>query len=147
MEKSITRTIELGNETKIEIEVCYYNDTADLDGYVFESKSIVKSVRAELFIDGKSKMVSGGMLHVVDDEKGRFGDMYLKASTVKKVIETIADMHIELSKEFEIKTPTEIIVEENEEARVENEKLEALKKSGFCPKCGSWCYGDCEAAI
>lgn len=46
---------------------------------------------------------------------------------------------------------------ENAEAKAEAERKEAeaekqaiqrherLKRSGICPKCGTWCYGDCEA--
>lgn len=37
--------------------------------------------------------------------------------------------------------------EERELTRLkkEDERINRLVKSGLCPKCGTWCYGDCEA--
>lgn len=32
-----------------------------------------------------------------------------------------------------------------EAQRAEVERNERLQRSGICPKCGTWCYGDCEA--
>jgi hypothetical protein len=29
--------------------------------------------------------------------------------------------------------------------RLEDERIDRLVKTGLCPKCGTWCYGDCEA--
>jgi len=29
--------------------------------------------------------------------------------------------------------------------RNEDERVQNLLKSGICPKCGTWCYGDCTA--
>lgn len=34
---------------------------------------------------------------------------------------------------------------ERERAEQERKHYEVLKQSGLCPKCGTWCYGDCEA--
>jgi len=30
-------------------------------------------------------------------------------------------------------------------AATEDAEEDALRKTGLCPKCGTWCYGDCEA--
>ena len=32
-----------------------------------------------------------------------------------------------------------------EAEELERDRDERLKQSGICPKCGTWCYGDCDA--
>jgi hypothetical protein len=43
------------------------------------------------------------------------------------------------------KVDAEVAKKETESA-AEQAHYSELRKSGLCPKCGSWCYGDCEAS-
>ena len=110
MKKLITRTIDLG-KAKIEIEMTYYNRLQEFGNHL-ETKEILKSTEAKFYIEGNLKTKSSEeMIYAVDSEKGRFGDILLKAGTVNNILETIKEMHIELSKEFGIKTKSEIDAE------------------------------------
>lgn len=104
MKKQITKTIETGKAT-IEITMTYYNEMTDLDGYVKESKEIAKLVEAKLIANGKViETTSEGFIYPAEAGKGRFGNIYITVDTVNQILSVIAEMHIELSKAFEIKT-------------------------------------------
>jgi hypothetical protein len=147
MQKQIKRTIDTG-KAKIEIEVTYYHEMANLDGDVFESKNIAKVVEAKLFIGGKLiEKSSESFIYAVDGEKGRFGDKFIPLVRVNEILAVISEMHTELSKEFAIKTPSEIFAQESvklqNDRKSVDENYERQLKNGLCPKCGTYCYGDC----
>ena len=148
MKKQIKRTIQTGKAT-VEIEMTYYHEKANLDGDIFETKNIAKVVSANLYIDGKwIEKSSENFIYAIDSEKGRFGDKFITVARITEILEAIEGMHIELSKEFGAKTPSEIVAEKIESERQEkanDEHYEKQLKNGLCPKCGTYCYGDCES--
>lgn len=110
MKKEITRIIDLKGAT-IEIKMTYYNRLETFGNHL-ETKEILKSTESKFYINGEFKAKSSEeMIYPVDSEKGRFGDILLKATTVDSIIKLIKEMHIELSREFGIKTLDEIKLE------------------------------------
>jgi hypothetical protein len=78
--------------------------------------------------------------------KKESGDVILKA---------IQELEKEVELEIDEQTKKELKEIENVELEKETKRNEYLKqekdikekniKSGLCPKCGTWCYGDCES--
>jgi hypothetical protein len=132
MQKQIIRTLELGNAT-MEITMDCSSRMSDLDGYRFETKDIEKSVSAKIIANGNVVMTSTeGFIYGVDSEKGRFGDKYIKASTVASALTIIKEMYAEVEEELAVKTTVEIVVEKEiiaakkVMAEVETRKTEIL---------------------
>jgi hypothetical protein len=144
----LKKTLQIGKAT-ITISVKYNNKIADLDGQLFDTKEISKIVNIELYAEGNLIEKScEEFVYGVDSEKGRFGNIYILASTVTKILETLKEMHKEISISLNTLTPEEI--QKTEKAQeVQNiadvKMLDALIENGLCPKCGTFCYGDCEA--
>lgn len=78
----------------------------------------------------------------------RLGDTYISEEQYNLIMAMLANIDAELTE-----TPEYQEVKAAEEAKeaAEIKKLEdaaqeyqQLLKSGMCPKCGTWCYGDCD---
>ena len=96
------RTLEIGKAT-IEIEMNYSYRDANLDGHIVITKDIDKICNATLKAEGKViQKSSDNMIYLLDEytDRGRFGDIYIKAETVKEILKAIEEMHKELEKEF-----------------------------------------------
>lgn len=81
----------------------------------------------------------------------RVGDAFVNEERYNIIINTIAEMESELNaslgEQYILVKASEIekAKAEEQQAIAEAEEYEALVESGLCPKCGTWCYGDCEA--
>ena len=80
----------------------------------------------------------------------RFGDTYIGEDVYNKVMLTIADA------KKEVPGDADYLAAKKAEADKAAAQIEANKKAaadyadlvaspGYCTKCGSWCYGDCQA--
>jgi len=58
----------------------------------------------------------------------------------------VTDEQIEKLIEINEQIGAEKAVREKAELEEESRRYAALVKSGLCPKCGTWCYGDCEVS-
>ena len=83
----------------------------------------------------------------------RLGNVYINEENYSKVMGAIAEAEAEATAdteanaEFEAVKAAENAKEARKEAKLqaEAEEYARLVKSGLCPKCQSWCYGDCSA--
>ena len=83
----------------------------------------------------------------------RLGDVYINEENYNKVMGAIAEAEAEATADTEANAEFEAVkaAENAREARKEaafqaaEEKYRQNIKNGMCPKCESWCYGDCSA--
>ena len=154
------RTIEFEVERtkKVEDNISY------ADGWNINlGKKTVDSIYIKVIADGACKTIAHNVPHVIDEinyrgsykdlkSKGvyaRVGDAYLTEINYNKLMAFIAKIEAEFedSEEFEAVKSQEVAKEAKKEAaeKARAEHYGELIKSGMCPKCGTWCYGDCEA--
>ena len=79
----------------------------------------------------------------------RLGDTYISEEQYDLIMAMLANIDTELTETPEYK---EVKAAEEAKEAAELKALEAeaaeykqMVKSGLCQKCGTWCYGDCEA--
>jgi Rad3-related DNA helicase len=79
----------------------------------------------------------------------RLGDAYINEGQYDMIMASLANIDAELTETPEYK---EVKAAEEAKEAAEIKKLEDaaaeyknMVKHGMCPKCGTWCYGDCEA--
>jgi len=79
----------------------------------------------------------------------RLGDAYINEEQYNLLTAAITEIDAELtpSPEFVAVKAQEIAKETRKETsdKAEAAHYASMVKSGLCPKCGTWCYGDCEA--
>ena len=79
----------------------------------------------------------------------QIGNAYVNEENYNKVMTAIAEVEAEAAgdAEFAQVKAKEMAEEARNEAALEaaEEQYRRDIKNGMCPKCGSWCYGDCEA--
>lgn len=79
----------------------------------------------------------------------RISDSYISQSVYDIAMSMIAELNAEVTKTDEqIALETEEIKQTKmaeKVAEAEAREYAELIKSGMCPKCGTWCYGDCTA--
>lgn len=166
---TITKTLIINsNGRKIEIEIERTKDVQDnisyADGWNINlGKKTVDSIYIRVFVDGICKTTAYNAPHIIAEQgyhksykdlkaKGvyaRLGDVYLTETNYNKIMALIAEIDAEIKTTDEYKD-----VKAQEDAKeaikvaAEKEAAERYQKlldSGMCPKCGTWCYGECEA--
>lgn len=149
-------------EVQIERTKKIQDDISYADGWNINlGKKTVDSIYFKIFINGKYQTSSYTEPHVITEfgygsdyknlvSKGayaRLGDIYLSEVNYNKIIATIAEMDAELgtTEEFaEVKAQEDAKVAKKEATeKAAEEHYKELIASGMCPKCGTWCYGDC----
>ena len=160
--KTINWKTSAGKEVEVKIErtLKVQDKIANLDGdKVNLGKETVDITYIVLTVDGKfitRAYTSPRQLDPVRDKdliaKGvhaRLGDAYIAEELYNLIIIALEEIETEITTntEFaEVKTE-----EEKEEARLEEtyrkeeENYNKAIKNGLCPKCGTYCYGDCGA--
>lgn len=151
-------------EVKIEKRKGVADEIAYADGWnVNLGKKTEDSIYVEVFIDGKFTTRDYQAPHIITEQsyfksykdlkaKGvhaRAGDAYIAEELYNLIMATITEMDAELgtTEEFEEVRAQEVAREAKKEAAyvARAEAYERDIKNGMCPKCGTWCYGDCQA--
>lgn len=161
-----SKTTGKAMEVKVSITHKVKDKTANLDGDIVNlGKETFDSIEIWLIVDGKCAEFSRYAPKLVTEQgykrdyqqlkaKGvyaRLGDTYIGEELYNIIISVIAET------EAEFTTDAEYAEVKNAE-RAHRAKREALDKAeaehytkqiknGLCPKCGTYCYGDCEATI
>lgn len=154
------RTIEIKIERTKEVQ----DNIAYADGWnVNLGKETVDSIYIQVYVDGKCHSSDYNAPHIITEQSygksykdlkskgvcGRVANVYLTEENYNKVMALIAEIEAELetTEEFETVKAQEVAKEARKEAAytAEAEAYERDIKNGMCPKCGTWCYGDCEA--
>lgn len=163
---TITKTVNwktsAGKEVEVKIErtLKVQDKIVNLDGdKVNLGKETVDITYIELTVDGKfitRAYTAPRQLDPVKDKnlvaKGvhaRLGDAYIAEELYNLIIIALEEIEIEITTNTEF---AEVKAEEEkEEARLEEtyrkeeENYNKAIKNGLCPKCGTYCYGDCGA--
>lgn len=157
-------------EIIVEVEKRIFELDKSLDGFFCGKETVYvnnKSITVKL--NGKKVCQSDTLSKIGDnsfiENLPQFKDMQKKykevvlygylTSNFGLTEPTYNDIRIALEEcDTEVTTPETIeqdqIIEaqkekENQIAKEEAEEYKRLINSGMCPKCGTWCYGDCEA--
>ena len=162
MKKLLTfKWMAMNNTTEvianIEIERSVKENVAYADGYnIPVGKETYRSIDIRIVVDGKqierSSFVPQPSNHPKVLETSRFaliGKVAIMKTTYDEMMAIITSTITELEENDEYKAQKEI--ENIKEAKEKEMEMEAAKsyerqiKNGLCRKCGSYCYGDCEA--
>jgi hypothetical protein len=163
--KNVTWTSKNGKaiEVKIEITREVRTKTANLDGQIVElGKETVDTTYIEVCTDGKYLTRDFCVPQILDPKfyknyaqlttagaYARLGDTYIGKEQYEQIMAVINEINAnaEVTEEFK-----QVKVQETakENAQIAADKAEAAQyaqelKNGLCPKCGTYCYGDCEA--
>ncbi len=159
-----TRVIKWG---KAEVEISHTRSVEEKikysDGYKIPmGKETVDVIEITVSANGKQQARSSSAPAAISPvtyfkydeliEKGvyaRLGDAYINKTQYNQIVEALAEIESELDNDAEYKkikaqeTAREQAGEREAEAqsREYNQKI----KNGFCPRCDSYCYGDCGA--
>ena len=163
--KMVTWKTKDGKEVEIEITKTreVQDKTSNLDGDIVKlGKETVDSLYIEVRVNGAYKTRSCNEPDVVTPKfyrnyeqikaagaYARLGDVFISEEQYNMIIAVITELEAEVTGNQEF-AKVKAQEEAREVKRIAAEKAEAaqytqLKKSGLCPKCGTWCYGDCEA--
>lgn len=150
-------------EVTIEIEHKTQDKTVNLDGDIVNlGKETIDLFSVIIRADGKYLSRGYNAPEVLDPKfysnyakltaagaYARVGDNYINKEQYDLIMAAIAEINsqLEITEEYKAVKAQEIqkehiaqIVDEREDS-----EYERSLKNGFCPKCGSYCYGDCEA--
>lgn len=165
MGNSVKWTSEKGNvfEVKVDITREVQDKTVDADGQTINlGKETYESMMIKLYKDGElieeSRYAPSKITrtHYRDYDKivaagayARFGDKFVNKTIYDKIMEAIelANNSTTVSEEYKAVKSAEIAKQEVEDKALDKEAARYAEqvKNGLCPKCGTWCYGDCEA--
>lgn len=70
------------------------------------------------------------------------GEEYIDGKRVKMIVALPAEVEVAVWGEWENRQNEKRKAEENR-AKEDREKLKKMIANGYCTKCGSYCYGDC----
>lgn len=153
-------------EVKIERTLGIIDKEIDLDGDRWTRKEAVDRTYIEVFVNGKHAGDAFGAPHVITEEAytnydkitanggyARLGDGIISEESYTMIMVAIKEMEEELTakvvsdKEYIKIKAAEVAKEKLEEDldKREAERMARAIKSGYCTKCHSYCYGDCEA--
>lgn len=161
---TITKTLEIkanGRTVEIQIEKTreLQDDISFADGWnINHGKKTVELTYITIKIDGVIKEKTHSVPFKIwkndplraKGAHGCVGDTYFGVDSYNKIMALIAEIDAELeaaeTEEYAEVKAQEIAEEATKAAKIEKEiaEYEKLIESGMCPKCGSWCYGDCE---
>lgn len=164
--KTITWTTKDGRSIEVILERTkeVRDNIAYADGWnVPLGKETVDMLDIEIKINGRHQGRTYHAPHIITEKaykqhynelvaKGvyaRLGDVYINEEKYNMIMAALAEIDAELTDTPEY---AEVKAVEDAKEAAEIKKLEAeaaeykqMVKSGLCPKCGTWCYGDCEA--
>jgi len=144
--KSVTWTTKKGNIVEVTIERTkeLRDKYASADGDKVKcGEEMIDELRLTMTIDGKYKakdntapIVIVGKVGYEKIEKAggyaRLGDSYIGKENYELIVAAITELETELGP----------VSASNEE--LQNEEQTTINSP--CPKCGTWCYGDCDAS-
>ncbi len=163
--KTITWTTKDGRAVEVIIEKTkeVRDNIVDADGdKVNLGKKAVDLLTIEVIAGGKRITRANNEPEVLNEKfyrnykelraKGvyaRLGDAYINEEQYEMIMAALANIDAELTETQEYKE-VKAAEEAKEAAQEAANKAEAAEykqmvKSGLCPKCHTWCYGDCEA--
>jgi len=164
------RTIEWkrnGKNTKVEItktrEIC--DKTTNLDGDIINlGREIYEALEIVLRADGKLMTRASSPPHIVDSyfspdykniiAKGghaRLGNIFIGEEAYQSIMIAIAEIEAEASATIDEEYLTLKAAEAAKEAakdaafQAKSERYAQNIKNGMCPRCQTWCYGDCRS--
>lgn len=163
--KTAEWTTEDGRNVNVEVELTksVSDDISFADGWnINHGKKTYEGVDVKIFVNGKRTVSSWSKPELITKtgygrdyetliKKGayaRISDTYINQKTYDAIMSLIAEATEECnSPEFEAVKAEETAKELKREEHFEKlaEEQQKLIDSGMCPKCGSWCYGDCKA--
>lgn len=147
------RTIEIEIERTKEVQ----DDIAYADGWNINlGKKTVDSIYIQVYVDGVCKTETSSTPQIITDKnliaKGAYakiGNAYLTEINYNKIMALIAEIEaeLEITEEYKEVESKEIAEEARKEAayKANQKHYQKLLDSGMCPKCETWCYGDCGA--
>lgn len=152
-----------GKEVKVEITKTRSVYDEIIDGYHNVGKKTSETFELKVYIGGKFVADSYTPPSIVTPElygnykqmkaAGVYGHLaekiYTNEENYNKVIVAIAELEAEVTgtEEFAQVKAQEDAREARKEAAAQaaDEQYRLDIKNGMCPKCNSWCYGDCDA--
>ena len=165
--KIVTWTTAQGKniEAKIERTIDICDNIAYADGWnVNLGKETIDLTTIKIYADGKC--ITSGKLSIISKEfyrnyeelkaKGvyaKVGDAYIGKAHYDLIMAAIAEAEAEIAQNNELtekfkEVRAQEIAKEEREIEEYNKSYKAYKaelKRGLCPKCGTYCYGDCQA--
>ena len=141
-------------EITINVERSVEMETAYSDGWNVElGNKTYESLEITIYVNGKCKDSSRCKPYPTSNQeaikKGAYasvGHTYMNEEKYNLIIEAIKEAEKEcISEEYlEVKAIENEKVKIDEEKELESEKkYQQALKSGLCPRCGTYCYGDC----
>ena len=164
--KTVNWTAQSGKKVTVNIEITQdvQDDISYSDGWnINHGKKTVDTFSAKIIVDGRLIERTYTEPHVITRQAyrtsydrmiaagvfARIGDTYIKEDLYNLIMVAITEAKAEIAANTTTEYKNVKTAEDQREAIAEA-KLEAeaaeyqqLIDSGMCPKCGSWCYGDC----
>ena len=148
-----------GKEVRVEITKTRSVYDEIIDGYHNVGKKTVETFELKVYIDGKLVADSYTVPTIIRSNceqmkaAGVYGHLaekiYTNEENYNKVMAAIAELEAEVTgtEEYDEVKAQEDAREARREAALDAKAVEhdRLVKSGLCPKCESWCDGDCDA--
>lgn len=136
----IRRDSEIANLDGDKVEIKKYNEFFNID-VIKDGKTVTWSAYRPFIIKNRTKNTPDGAYAELNNQ------CYLSEETYNIIDNIINAMYAETESE-EIIIAMEVAKEKQakkEEAeRIADAQYEKNIKNGMCPKCGTWCYGECE---
>ena len=163
--RTITGTTKAGQN--VEIKITRTLRVQDKIGYadgwnINLGKEIIDQTKINMYVDGKyqtgayrapekltpSQFDRSAAQYIAMGGYARLGDAIIKEARYNEIMAAIAEMEAELTTpEVEQMKAEETARQQAAEAAADAEAAEYARqiKNGLCPKCRTYCYGDCEA--
>lgn len=167
MIKTLTWTTKAGKNIEVKIDITreVVDNAANLDGDIVNlGRKTQDHTCIEVFADGKFLTRSFHGPEIIDPKfyrnhsqlkaagaYARLGDSYISKAQYDAVMAAISEIDHEIdatqTAEYAEVKAREIAREQAREAadKAEAARYAAQIRNGLCPKCGTYCYGDCGA--
>jgi hypothetical protein len=132
--------IPAGKETYESIEMVVFNNDKKVD--LFRNLPVVITAQShgEKFA---KEMIAKNAYSIIGNK------VAINKEIHDQIVTAISEMEASTSEDEEFLEVKKLEQEKEnraiEEAEKEYKEYKRLIKSGLCPKCGTWCYGDCDA--
>lgn len=164
-----TKTVNMGTKDGKTVEInitktCKVQPkTVSLDGDIVNlGKETIDTLYITISVDGECKATATRKPEIIEPRfyknyeqlksagvHARLGDAFIGENQYDAIMNAIAELETEVTgdQEFaEVKEQEEVKkTEQKETLKARAEEHARLAKNGLCPKCGTWCHGDCEA--
>ncbi len=159
--KSVKWTLGDGRkaEAKIEVKREVNDDISYADGWNINlGKKTYEAIMIKVMVDGKQIANSYNAPSITNNDKiTKMGGyaiinstnmVVLKKEVYENIMAAIAEAMTEANQDEEYKAVKAVEIEKaaREEAvreATEKEQQDLIDNHGMCPKCGTWCYGEC----